>query len=73
MRLRATTPVKSVTVRLRGLAEADRHHKAVAVMTSMPGVGVITAAAFRLELPEPERFDHEGQVARMTGLAPQVR
>ena len=28
---------------------------------------------FRLELPEPERFEHEGQVARMIGLAPQVR
>jgi transposase len=34
---------------------------------------VLTAAAFRLELPEPERFGHEGQVARMAGLAPQVR
>ena len=55
------------------LAEADRHRKATKVMCSVPGVGVITAAAFRLELPEPQRFDHEGQVARMAGLAPQVR
>ena len=69
----AQEQVKRVTIRLKGLAEADRHHKAVEVMTSVPGVGVITAAAFRLELPEPQRFDHEGQVARMTGLAPQVR
>jgi hypothetical protein len=43
------------------------------VSCSLPGVGVITAAAFRPELPEPRRFDHEGQVARMAGLAPQVR
>jgi transposase len=69
----AQEQVKCVTARLKGLAEADRHHKAVSVMTSVPGVGVITAAAFRLELPEPRRFDHEGQVARMAGLAPQVR
>ena len=34
---------------------------------------MLTAAAFRLELPEPQRFDHEGQVARMAGLAPMVR
>jgi transposase len=69
----AQEQVRCVTVRLKRLAETDRHHKAVTVMSSVPGVGVITAAAFRLELPEPERFDHDGQVARMTGLAPQVR
>jgi transposase len=69
----AREQVRRVTERLKGLAEADRHREAVAVMCSVPGVGVLTAAAFRLELPEPERFDLEGQVARMTGLAPQVR
>jgi transposase len=65
--------VRRVTGRLKELAEVKRHRGAVSVMCSVPGVGVVTAAAFRLELPEPERFDHEGQVARMTGLAPQVR
>src|SRR5512142_1772831 len=69
----AQEQVRRVTVRLKELAEADRHRKAPAAMCSVPGVGMITAAAFRLELPEPERFDHEGQVARMAGLAPQVR
>jgi transposase len=69
----AREQVRRVTDRLKGLAEAERHRKAVAVMPSVPGVGVLTAAAFRLELPEPRRFDHEGQVARMAGLAPQVR
>ena len=44
-----------------------------AVLRTVPGVGLITAMTFRLELPEPERFDHDGQVARMVGLAPQVR
>jgi transposase len=69
----AQEQVRRVTVRLKELAEADRHSKAVGVMSSVPGVGVLTAVAFRLELPEPERFDHEGQVSRMAGLAPQAR
>jgi transposase len=69
----AQEQVKRVTDRLKGLAEAERHRSATAVLCSVPGVGVITAATFRLELPEPQRFDHDGQVARMAGLAPQVR
>jgi transposase len=69
----AQEQVRRVTERLKDLAAAERHRGAVAVLTSVPGVGVLTAAAFRLELPEPERFEHEGQVARMAGLAPQVR
>jgi transposase len=69
----AQEQIQRVTLRLKELAEADRHRKATAILCSMPGVGVLTAAAFRLELPEPERFDHAGQVARMPGLAPQVR
>ena len=69
----AQEQVQRATERLKGLAEAKRHRKEVEVMCSVPGVGVLTAAAFRLELPEPQRFDHGGQVARMTGLAPQVR
>ena len=65
--------VARVTKRLQELAKADRHGAAVADLRSVPGVGPITAMTFRLELPEPERFEHEGQVARMIGLAPQVR
>jgi transposase len=51
----AQEPVECVTVRLEGMAKAYRHHKAVAVMTSVPGVGVITAVAFRLA-----RISHQG-------------
>ena len=69
----AQEQVKRATVRLKGLAEAERHRATTAVLCSVPGVGPITAAASRLELPEPERFDHGGQVARMAGLVPQVR
>ena len=42
-------------------------------MRGVPGVGLVTAMTFQLELPELERFDDAGQVAEMTGLAPMVR
>ena len=65
--------VKRVTKRLEDLSRAERHRAAATVMRGVPGVGLVTAMTFRLELPEPERFDDAGQVARMTGLAPMVR
>jgi transposase len=65
--------VKRVTKRLEELARAERHRAAAEVMRSVPGVGLVTTMTFRLELPEPQRFDHAGQVARMAGLAPMVR
>jgi transposase len=65
--------VKRVTRRLEELSQAERHAAAAGVMRTVPGVGLVTAMTFRLELPEPTRFDHAGQVARMAGLAPMVR
>jgi transposase len=65
--------VKRVTRRLEELAKVERHQVAAEAMRSVPGVGLVTAMTFRLELPEPERFDAAGQVAKMTGLAPMVR
>ena len=62
-----------MTERLEELAESERHREAVWVLRSVPGVGLITALSFRLELPEPERFEDAGPVAKMLGLAPQVR
>jgi transposase len=65
--------VQKATLRLKEVADAGRHRATVEVLRSVPGVGPVTAATFRLELPEPSRFRHGGQVARMAGLAPQVR
>jgi transposase len=65
--------IARVTKSLEGLAESDRHREAVRVLRSVPGVGLVTALSFRLELPEPGRFESAGQVAKMLGLAPQVR
>jgi transposase len=64
--------VARVTKRLRELARTERHQVAVDRLRTVPGVGPITAMAFRVELPSPERFDDAAQVARMVGLAPQV-
>jgi transposase len=69
----ARKQVNRLTARLRELAGGERHGAAAATLRTVPGVGLITAMAFRLELPEPSRFAREGQVARMLGLAPQVR
>jgi transposase len=69
----AVRQVKRVTRRLEELAQAERHRVAAEAMRSVPGVGLVTAMTFRLELPEPDRFDDAGQVARMAGLAPMVR
>lgn len=65
--------LKRVTERLGELAGTERHAKAAEVMRTVPGVGPVTAMSFRLELPEPARFARAGQVAKMLGLAPQVR
>lgn len=65
--------VARATRRLEELARAERHRGAADVMRSVPGVGLVTAMTFRLELPEPGRFRTDGQVAKITGLAPMVR
>ena len=59
--------------RLEELARADRHRETTSTLRTVPGVGPMTAMTFRLELHEPGRFADAGQVARMLGLAPQVR
>ncbi|MBY0513851.1 MAG: transposase, partial [Gemmataceae bacterium] len=69
----ADAQVERVTHELRRVARTDRHRPAVALLRTVPGVGPITAMTFRLEIPEPGRFRDDRQVARMLGLAPQVR
>jgi transposase len=69
----ARQQVRKATERLNEVADSERHRPTVAALRTVPGMGLITATVFRLELPEPQRFEHGGQVARMAGLAPQVR
>ena len=42
-------------------------------MKTVSGVGLITAMTYRTELIVPERFKDGREVARMLGLAPQVK
>jgi transposase len=69
----ATARLKEVEARVRSLAQSQRHRAAVELLRTAPGVGLITAVAFRTELVAPERFDDERQVAKVLGLAPGVR
>jgi transposase len=64
--------VTRATQRLREIARRDHHAAAVARLRTVPGVGPLTSLTYRLEVPEPERFDDAGQVARLCGLAPGV-
>lgn len=65
--------VLGVERRLREIAQRDHHTETVVRLSTIPGVGLLTALTYRLEMPEPERFDHGRQVARLCGLAPGVR
>ena len=71
--VRAQEQVERATRRLRELSRAERQCKADAPLESVPGVGLVTAMSFGLELSEPGRFGDQRQVAKMIGLAPQVR
>ena len=57
---------------LQALSQQKRHHRAIKILRSHPGVGPVTAWAFRLELFRPERFDQGTEVAGFLGLAPRI-
>jgi transposase len=48
--------------------EAQRQQ--MALLTSIPGIGLITAARFLAEVPDVRRFDHADQLAADAGLVP---
>lgn len=62
--------LNKLTAQLRHLSKTERHREAVGRLREHAGVGLITAMTFRLEMPQPERFEHTDEVARYTGLAP---
>ena len=69
----AHAQLKRVTKELGTLERCERHQASVRVLRSVRGVGLITAMTYRTELVAPERFTDGRQVARMLGLAPQIR
>lgn len=65
--------VRRINERIERLGQTARHGAAMAVLTSHPGVGPITAMTFRTELHQAELLDHGDQVAKYFGLHPRVR
>lgn len=55
------------------LAATERHALALAHLSSVPGVGLLTVMVFRTEVFAPERFTRGEEVAAFVGLAPRVR
>ena len=71
-RQHAQVQVARVTHRLDEMSRTERHRATAARLRTVPGVGLITAMTFRVELHDPARFAEGGQVARMIGLASQI-
>jgi transposase len=65
--------LQAATARLRELSRSERYRARFEGLTMVPGVGLITAMAYLLELPNPERFATSRQVSRMLCLSPCVR
>lgn len=63
----------SIMQYIEKVKEKDTHKEVCANLQATPGVGPVVAAAFRLELFDPERFGSAGEVASYLGLAPMVR
>jgi transposase len=62
----------TVQNRIAATMEKPEHKKIMECLQSVPGVGEITAATFRLEIFRPERFESSDQVVSLLGLAPTV-
>ena len=64
--------IAKVEHELDQIARSPRHAEAMGYLTSIPGVGSITAIAFRLEVFDPERFTCAGELVAYVGLAPGI-
>ena len=62
--------VNEQTIRLKKLSQTDKYRELVEILMSVPGIGVITAMEFLLELVDVERFARAEQIAAYVGLTP---
>lgn len=62
--------VAEQTALLKELAKTDMYSERVKILTSIPGIGIISAMELLLELQEVERFRTAGQLAAYVGLTP---
>lgn len=61
---------KQITDKLRCMSRSERYRQDFENLTTHPGVGLLTAMNFILELYQPERFEVHRQVSTMLGLVP---
>jgi transposase len=61
---------KEVTAKLRALARQERYQEGVEILTSVPGIGILTAIRLALEWGNMKRFKRKEQFANFTGLIP---
>jgi transposase len=64
---------KLVDRQLEEICRERKHAAVVQRLRAVPGVGLVVAAMFRLEIFSPERFHDGGELTSYLGLAPQVR
>lgn len=65
--------VNDSTKRLRELSRAQRWCKPLAVLCTMPGVGLITGLSILAELGDIHRFKSRASVSNWAGLVPVIR
>ena len=63
----------SIMLRLEQVSKKMAHEKIMTCLQTVPGVGPQVAAAFRLEVFQPERFRRAEELASYLGLAPMAR
>jgi len=65
-----TRQIAEQTARLKTLADSDRYRERVALLTSVPGIGWLSAIARLVELQDITRFQRAEQLAASLGLTP---
>lgn len=62
--------IETLQKAVESLAEEPKYRRAVEKMTEVPGVGILTALTFLVELGDVRRFDNRRQVGSYLGLVP---
>jgi transposase len=62
--------IETLQKAVESLASEPKYHREVERMTELPGVGILTALTFLLELGDLRRFDNRRQVGSYLGLVP---
>jgi transposase len=65
-----TQQVKHMTREVRSLARTEKYARKVELLTSIPGVGVLSAMEILTELQDVSRFATADQIAAFLGLTP---